>query len=134
MNTKENLAAVKSAYEAFKRGDIPSVLEMLTEDVHWISPGQKEVVPYVGQFKGKAAVATFFADLASSEDVLAFEPHEFVSEGDVVVACIFYRARVKTTGRIYEGEGVHMFRFYKGKIVSFREFLDTAVVAAAYTR
>ena len=132
MTANENVAKVKEAYEAFKRGNIQAVLATLADDIDWITPGPQDVIPFVGHFKGRAAVAKFFESLAASEEVLAFEPHDFVSEGDSVVACLRYRARVKKTGREYEDEGIHFFQFRDGKIAKFREYLDTALMASAY--
>ena len=132
MKSQENLAAVKEAYAAFGRGDIPLVLEMMAEDVHWTTPGPRDLVPFAGEFKGRPAVAEYFTSLAATEETLAFEPHEFIVQGELVVACVFYRARVRATGRIYETETVHIFRFYNGRVIGFREYLDTALMAAAY--
>jgi uncharacterized protein len=132
MMKQENLAAVKGAYGAFKRGDIPTVLSIMAEDIEWTTPGPKDVVPFVGRFKGRDAVAKFFEALATHEEIVTFEPHEFIVDGDVVVAGVYYKARVKSTGRIYEGETVHVFRFRNGKVASFREYLDTVQMAAAY--
>jgi uncharacterized protein len=132
MIENENLAAVKKAYEAFKRGDIPSVLSIMTDDIEWTTPGEKEQIPLVGQIKGRPAVAKFFEALAANEEVLAFEPHEFIVDRNMVTAGVYYRARVKSTGRTYEGETVHVFRFRNGKVASFKEYLDTVQMAAAY--
>jgi uncharacterized protein len=132
MTEHDNLAAVKGAYGAFRRGDIQSVLAIMDEDVDWITPGQKEVVPFVGHFKGRPAVAEFFDSLSENEDVLAFEPREFLVDGDTVVAGVHYRARVKRTGLTYEGEAVHLFRFRNGKVASFKEYIDTVAMASAY--
>ena len=132
MMKQENLAAVKGAYEAFKRGDIQTVLSIMAKDIEWTTPGQKDLVPFVGQFKGRRAVAKFFNALAANEDVVAFEPHEFIVDGNTVVAGVYYKARVKSTGRTYEGETVHVFRFRNGKVVNFREYLDTVRMASAY--
>ena len=132
MTAKENVAKVKEAYEAFKKGNIQAVLATMAEDIDWFTPGPNELIPFVGHYKGRSAVAKFFESLAASEEVLAFEPHDFVSEGDSVVACLRYRARVRKTGKEYEDEGVHIFHFRDGKIAKFREYLNTWLMAEAY--
>ncbi len=132
MTTEQNIATVKSTYEAFKRGDITAMLAIMNEDVSWITPGQRELIPFAGQFKGRAAVAKCFESLEASEVVLTFEPHEFVAEGDSVVAFVHYWAHAKATGKTYEGEGVHFFQLRNGKVASFREFFDPALAASAH--
>jgi ketosteroid isomerase-like protein len=39
---------------------------------------------------------------------------------------------IKKTGRTMASEFVHIFTFRDGKVVRFREFLDTAQLAEAY--
>jgi uncharacterized protein len=130
MDTGKNIAAVKLAYEAFRRADIKAILAIMNEDISWTTPGQRELIPFAGQFKGRSEVARWFEALASSEVVLTFEPHEFVAEGDSVVAFVHYWARAKATGKTHEGEGVHFFQFQNGKISSFREFFDPVSLAS----
>ena len=133
MTPQKNTAVIKEAYEAFTHGDIQGMLERMTEDVRWTFPGLRDVIPYAGEFKGRAAVARYFELLAASEDVQAFEPREFVAEGDSVVVCGYYRSRVKATGREIEGEWVETFHMHNGKIVSSQYYVDTAAMVAAYS-
>jgi uncharacterized protein len=132
MTTQESLAVVKGVYEAFNRGDIRAMVEMMTEDVDWTFPGIRVPSPYAGQFKGRVAVGKFFESLAANEDLQAFEVREFIAEGDSVVALGYYRSRIKATGRTLEGEWAQVFRMRNGKVVSSRYYVDTAAVEAAY--
>jgi uncharacterized protein len=134
MTKQENIATIKGAYEAFTRGDIPAALAIYAEDIDWTVPGSPDVIPFAGRVNGRAAVAKFFELLAASEEVLAFEPREIMAERDTVVVCLFYRARVKATGRTYEGEGIHVFHFRNGKVASFKEFIDTGLMLPAYKK
>lgn len=131
MTTSQNILVVKNAYEAFRRNDIQAVLASTAEDVCWSLPERRKLVPFTGRFNGRSAVARFLESLASSEVELMFEPREFVAEGDSVVAFVHCWARARATGRIDEGEGVHLFRFRDGKIADFREFFDPAQPEAA---
>jgi ketosteroid isomerase-like protein len=55
-----------------------------------------------------------------------------VAQGDKVVALGDYAWRVKSTGREYESDFVHVFSVRDGKVARFQEFMDTAVVGWAY--
>jgi uncharacterized protein len=131
MTTQESLAVVKGVYEAFNRGDIQAMVEMMTEDVAWIFPGIRSASPYAGQFEGRAGVMKFFELLASNEDLQAFEIRELIAEGDSVVALGYYRSRIKATGRTLEGEWAETFRLRNGKIARSQYYVDTAAVEAA---
>ena len=43
-----------------------------------------------------------------------------------------YAWRVKSTGREYESDFVHVFTVRDEKVARFQEFMDTAAVSAAY--
>jgi ketosteroid isomerase-like protein len=133
MSDQNSLAVVQSAYAAFQRGDIAAVLNSLAEDVEWENPSIVGV-PFGGVVRGKAGVAEFFQKLSAAEDVQLFEPREFTTEGERVVAVVGYRARVRATGRVAEVPLVHMFTVRGGKITRFLEFFDTAVVERAYSQ
>lgn len=131
MSDQNSLAAVQSAYQSFQRGDIPAVLEAMSEDVQWDTP-KVAGAPFGGPYRGRAAVAEFFRELAKAENVELFEPREFIAEGERVAAIVGYRARVKTTGRLNETSLVHIFTVRGGKITRFLEMYDTAAVERAY--
>ncbi len=128
---KENIAIVQSAYDCFRRGDIPGLLELLAVDVEWELP-VIEGVPTSGKRKGRDQVAQFFSQLGANEESQEFEPREFVAQGDTVVALGHYKWLVKATGRTYSSNWVHVFTFGDGKVKQFREAMDTAAVEKAF--
>jgi uncharacterized protein len=131
MSEQENLGVVRKAYENFKTGDIGSLLGQISDDVSWRLP-QTEGVPFAGGRQGRGEVAEFFSALADSQDALAFEPREFVAQGEKVVALGSYRWRVKKNGREYGGDWAHVFTVRDGQIVGFDEYMDTAAAEAAF--
>ena len=133
MSEQDNIRIIKDAYDAFKKGDIPGLLNMLTDDVEWITPGPKDIMPVAGHRRGRDGVAEFFSTLSSQENVEVFEPEEYIAQGDKVVAIIRYRGRVKATGRPAETPLVHVFDLRNGKVSRFREFCDTAAILPAFT-
>ena len=131
MNEQENIQLIKDAYGAFARGDVQSILATLSNDVDWYQPGPKEI-PMAGRFKGPEAVATWFQKLGESDDVLAFEPKQFFAAGDTVVARGYYSAKVKSTGKTSHIDWVQVFTIRDGKVTSWTEYYDTALVAECY--
>src|SRR5256885_16293053 len=122
-----NTRLVQDAYAAFGRGDTPTLLGYLSDDVRWPPViGTAASVPFSGERTGKPAVAEFFKQVAESEDFEQFEPREFVAQGDAVVAIGHYRARVKSTGKRFDGDFAMVFTVRNGKVAAFREFYDDA--------
>lgn len=60
MNQRSNIDVVQRTYEAVGRGDIPAVLDLLTNDVEWTLQGPSSI-PFAGTRHGRDGVAEFFA-------------------------------------------------------------------------
>jgi len=131
MSDQDNSNLVRKAYENFKTGDIEALLGQMSEDVDWRLP-DIEGVPFAGARRGTEQVAEFFSTLADVQDALAFEPREFVAQGDKVVALGGYKWRVKKNGREYGGDFAHVFTVSGDKIVGFHEYMDTAAASGAF--
>ena len=131
MSEQDNVEVVRRAYENFKSGRIGALLEQMSEDVDWRLP-EIEGAPFAGARRGRGAVSEFFSSLADAQDTLAFEPREFVAQGDKVVALGAYDWRVKRTGREYGGDWAHVFTIRDGRIVGFHEYMDSARAEAAF--
>lgn len=132
MAEQENVRVVQEAYAAFKRGDIPSVLDACTDDVDWFLPGLPDIILVAGQRRGREQVGQFFAAINEHQEVQQFDPQEFIAQGDKVVVLGHYQWRIKTTGRPFESDWVHVFTLRDGKIAKFREYYDTAAGVEAY--
>ena len=130
MGTQENVQLVKDGYAAFARGDIQGLLTLLSEDIEWVVPGAE--LPLAGTYRGHDGVANFFQKLALESETLAFEPREFVAEGDRVLVVGWERAKVKATNRTAEVDWIMSFTVRNGKIAIFREYADTKALADAY--
>jgi ketosteroid isomerase-like protein len=90
---EENVEAVRGAYDAFRRGDIPSIIATLQEDVDWHVPA---VLPHRFHAHGWDEVGQFFEKLGRLWDELAVEIDEVVASGDTVV--VLGRASGKIEG------------------------------------
>ena len=133
MSEQENVQVVQEAYAAFKRGDIPSLLNMLTDDVEWWVNGPPEIIPYAGARRGREQVAQFFTTVDETVEFPEFEPDEFIAQGDKVVTIGHDQERVKKTGRTAQNRWAMVFTLRGGKIASFRSYEDSAAVVAAFT-
>jgi uncharacterized protein len=112
----ENAAIVRRGYEAFNRGDVKRLTELLGDNVSWHTPGRSALA---GKVVGRAAVfarlgryaaetgGTFRADLKrllTDEDGRVIGIHHNVAERDGkhldVYCCIVFELE---NGRIVDG-------------------------------
>jgi ketosteroid isomerase-like protein len=133
MSEQDNIAVAQQAYNNFKTGNIQALLALLSDNIEWQLP-EVENVSFTGKRTGRAAVGEFFASVAANQDVLQFEPRDFIAQGDRVVSLGDYEWRVKDTGREFASDFAHVFTIRDGKVVAFKEYFDSAVVAAAYQK
>ncbi|MDQ3846276.1 MAG: nuclear transport factor 2 family protein [Bacteroidota bacterium] len=131
MAEQDNTNLVRQGYEDFKNGNIQAVLDKYADSIEWHVP-KMEGVPFSGTHRGKQAVGQFFAKLAEEQDVVQFEPREFIAQNDKVVTLGHYIWRVKATGRQFESDFAHVFTVRDGKIIRFQEYTDTFNAANAY--
>ena len=133
MNEVANADTVRDCYEKFGKGDIPGLLDRCAEDIDWTVP-EIENAPFAGSRHGKESVAEFFSQLAGAEDITDFEPREFITQGDRVVVLGRSTATVRSTGRHYSTEWVHVFTVKDGKMTNFHEFFDNAAASRAFQK
>jgi ketosteroid isomerase-like protein len=113
----QNLDTVRAAYEAFGRGDVPAVLEMLADDIAWVVP---QPLPQAGDAHGRDEVGAFFGRLAALWEDLSLELDDFVASGDRV--CVIGRGSGKVDGRQTGYGFVHAWTFADGKATRFDEY------------
>src|SRR5918998_4048947 len=131
MNQQSNVDVVQETYEAVGRGDIPAVLDLLTDDVEWTLQGPS-AIPFAGTRRGREGVAEFFSLVGENLEFEEFEPREFVAQGDTVVVLGLERSLVKATGRTFEQEWAHAYKLRDGKVAKFLALEDTAAHVVAF--
>lgn len=123
---------IKSAYAAFGRRDIPAILDLLTNDVDWrFIAGPGAGVPYAGRFSGKEAVQRWFGLLAQSDEILAFEPREFLEGPNHVTVIGWERGKPLPSGTEFESDWVHVFTLKGDKVSRWIGTADTAARVVA---
>ncbi len=119
------VTVVQQAYEAFGRGDVPAILELVASDVDWEFAGPAEL-GYAGRRRSHQEVAGFFAAVQQFDDIHTFEPREFIEAGDHVTVLGWESTTARDTGKKFEGEWVHVFTITAGKVTRWRGFYNTA--------
>jgi len=128
-----NIAITQEIFGRFGRGDVPAILELLSDDVliEFYGPS---VIPYANTFKGQAGARKFFETVLSSVDIHQFDAEEFIAERDKVIVTGHLRLTAKSTGGAIESDFVHVITMKDGKWTRFRDFMNTAVAQAAFTK
>ena len=127
-----NVQTVQAIYEAFGRGDVPAILDLMSDSVEWeqwegYNTGQDAGVPWLVHRSGKDGVAGFFAALAEGLEVHSFEPVNLLEGGGQVAATISIDGTATKTGERFQDEEIHLWTFDEsGKVTGMRHYADTA--------
>jgi ketosteroid isomerase-like protein len=111
---------VRQSYEAFARGDIPAVIDALSDDVTW---DVAEVLPQGGSFRGRDGVQQFFEGFGQVWEEVDIDLADFIDGGDQVVGVGVGRGKLRGGGDAEYGF-THVFTVADGKVTRFREYAD----------
>ncbi len=118
-----NTTTARNLYDAFAKGDVPTVLGGLASDIRWVEAAGG---PYGGVSHGPMEVlANVFMKLGGEWDGFAAIPHQYVAEGDMVVALGNYSGTFKATGKSFTAPFAHVWTFQDGKAIAFQQHTDT---------
>lgn len=134
MTEKENVKLVQDMYAAYGRGDLPAILSTLSEGASVDHAATADVLPWAKTYRGREGWAQFFKDLGQNLDVLAFEPRQYVAQGDKVVALGWYKYSAKLTSRTFESYWAMDWTLRGGKVMGVRVYEDTAAAVTAMRR
>jgi ketosteroid isomerase-like protein len=130
--SKSNVDLVQQLYGAFGKGDIPTLMNSMSDDIAWHSGGRASDFPGFGPRKGHAEVQDFFKIIAENNEFSHFTPREFYAAGDKVFVLGDYALTLRKSGKKFASDWAHIFTIRDGKVTGFREFLDTALAAECY--
>lgn len=123
----DNVSLLKNLYDAFGRGDIPTVLEAMSPDIHWY---EAEGNPYM--LRGEAWVGpdavlnNLFMKLGVEWDGFSVRPKSFHGAGDSVIVEARYGGTYKATGKSMDTQVCHVWDVKGGKVARFQQYVDTA--------
>jgi ketosteroid isomerase-like protein len=131
MPAEDNLNAIRAIYDAFGEGDVPTILDKLTDDVDWSAEAASNAAPWYGPRTGKDGVASFFEAIGGALDVQEFVPLSYAANDTEVMVFLRFRVTVRATGKDAAMNLHHYWRFRDGKVEYYRGSEDTAQTVAA---
>jgi len=113
-----NGALVRGAYDAFSRGDIPSAMAAMADDIVWHVPGRG---PLSRDYRGHAEVLDFFGHFMKlSDGTFQLRVDDVLAKDDRVVVLCTTSAQRK--GRSWSSPQIHVWTVKDGKATTFREY------------
>ena len=117
-------------YEAFGRGDVPAILERLSDDVEWdvFDDDRGELASWLAPARDKEGVARFFATIGGWE-IRDFRVRALGGDDRIAIAEIVIEA-VTPNGTLRDEEAHVWHVGADGKVTRFRHYVDVRKHAA----
>lgn len=123
----DNVEFLKSLYDAFGRGDIPTVLGAMSAEIRWHEAESNPYMPSGTAWVGPDAVLNnLFLKLGAEWDGFAVHPKSFHDAGNSVIVECRYSGRYKATGKSMDTQVCHVWDIKEGKLIRFQQYVDTA--------
>ncbi len=121
-----NVALLKNLYDAFGRGEMPTVLGAMSPDIRWYQAESNPYNPSGEAWVGPDAVLNnLFMKLGSEWDGFDVKPSAFHDAGNTVVVEARYAGVYKPTGKRLDAQVCHVWDVKDGRIVRFQQYVDT---------
>ena len=123
--SEENVEVVRSALEAWERGDLKAAADLLDPEVEWSFPSN---LPEAGTYKGRDEVGRRLEEFLEAWEDLAVTVEELVDAGDRVVALVRYSGRGRESGIEVSGatRNAQVWTVRNGKALRVELYGDTA--------
>ena len=127
MDRSEAEAFIKTFYAARVEGDMEALAAAFAEDARFQIAGSPEVSMLATFIEGHEGVMSLMQTVVDSLAIEDFAIVDLLIDGPKIA--VRWRANVQlvTTGETYETELADFIELNDGKIVTYTEFLDTAL-------
>ena len=116
---------VRDLYDAYARRDFARVATFLHDDIDWIIYAPVTVFPFAGARRGRAAVLQAMDGIAEQYAIVSYTPEVIIVDGDRAAVMSDTAFRQRSTDRVLRFRIGNFHRFQDGKIIEFREFLNS---------
>src|SRR5471030_711009 len=123
----QNTELIRRFYAALAVEDAPAALALLADDIEWTTMWQYQAA---GRGPQHVAEGVLMPIMKEWRDV-SFVVSEFVADGATVVSLGLFTGTHASTGKNVQARYAHVWTVARGRIASFRQYIDTLAVAQA---
>ena len=127
--SNKNYDAIKAHYAGSDAKDLAAMMAPITASTAWT---EMAGFPYAGTYVGPDAVISgVFKRIGEDWEGYTFALEKLVDGGTTIAGIGTYSGVCRKTGKLMTARVVHVWEMRDGKAVSFEQFTDTKLVAAA---
>jgi ketosteroid isomerase-like protein len=128
-----NEKTLRRYYDSVEQGDFLDILDTLADDITYVISGDPFILPFSGEWVGKASVTKLFQAFGDAFQLLHLSENLVINCGDRVISCNDESFAVFKTGLFYRVPVLHIAEFNsENKIVRFLNLHDTSTAEQAF--
>lgn len=125
---QDNVDVIESAYSAFRKGDIETVLGYFADSAEIVAP---ESLPFGGTYEGPEGMRTFLARALENFTDFKTTPEKVLGADDNHVIVVARNAGKTKKGARHEEQVAWIYQLRDGRVTSAQLFADTAALREA---
>jgi haloalkane dehalogenase len=113
---------------AVMKGNMELAMSMIHPEVTWKYAGDKEAVPFAGEYKGREGVMQFLGMFNEECEIIEFEP-DLIWDEDKIILRVEEINKSRKTGKQGTISVTQVYKIRYGQIIEFQEYADTSTMA-----
>jgi ketosteroid isomerase-like protein len=123
--TALNRQRVLNLLDSYFAGDVEGTLARCTDDVELFAPAPVDLLPHMGQHRGKDNLRKAWQVIQGRYSSMRHEVRTILAEDDQVAAHVRVYLTKRESGRIVQYDNAMFFRLRDGRIASIHQITDT---------
>lgn len=120
-----NRQRVLNFLDVYYAGGIEGALDHCSDDVAFLANAPIDILPHMGQHRGKAALRQMWTTIHERYSEMRYEAPIVVAQGDRVAAQLRVFFRKRHNRRVVQFDVAVFYTLREGKIIEIREIIDT---------
>lgn len=120
-----NRQRVLNFLDVYYAGGIEGALDRCTDDIAFMANAPIDILPHMGQHRGKAALRQMWTTIHNRYSDMRYEAPILVAEGNRVAAQLRVFFRKRDNARMVQFDVAVFYTFRDGQICEIREVIDT---------
>ncbi|KJC57794.1 hypothetical protein UP10_26675 [Bradyrhizobium sp. LTSPM299] len=120
-----NRQRVLNFLDVYYAGGIEGALDRCTDDIAFLANAPIDILPHMGQHRGKAALRQMWTTIHTHYSDMRYEAQNLVCEGDKIAAQLRVFLRKRDNARMVQFDVAVFYTMRDGQIAEIREIIDT---------
>ena len=120
-----NRQRVLNFLDVYYAGGIEGALDRCTDDIAFLANAPIDILPHMGQHRGKAALRQMWTTIHERYSEMRYEAPVVVAQGNLVAAQLRVFFRKRTNARVVQFDVAVFYTLRDGLITEIREIIDT---------